>query len=1399
MSNRMNIFTGMTLVALAATMALTGCVVDTPPGPQPLPGGVVTLNLNLPGSYHSPVRTRALDQTDENAVDELHVLTFDDTRQLVDITEAHDRGGNQYSVTLPALAPGAPVTMVALANSGTILTASIGLNANNVTPRDYTSVMQNITAAVDGKMFFDSGDNRLPMWGETRRFNIPADPSAPAPSEGVTLMRSVARIDVGVGNLAKGNGDMPLGWDGLDRNGDPVPFTMTSVWVIRPPDRFSVAPLPANVDPTGSRNGGPAAIAPSVPVSAAPWGVGSSVADLGYTVDGSTPNSIMSTIYVPEADIASGGTGRHRQRMALVVGGIFGNDPAAAETFYRVDFGDGTLRDVLRNTLYTFSIKDVTGSGKATVEEAYGAQSMNMTVEIEEWGMGYNYNVWFDGSHYFAMSHRDVRFGPMPGGAPERVDILTNIGAAEGGFGFYTSDTATAASFASGGPLTFRDAVDTYEYTLEKNTASDASDDAWILWITNPRHNIDPTVDNAREDVWTVKTLNLKMRFTVSQDYVPGGVISINGRRLGNGNRDGSFLIPEGNAGNPIHIEIVRLDPLALTATDATTGAPVTWLDLGNTSGLQTAGVGGVYSYLRDVTVGPYPYDPANPGATERVAVISAFSESTNTNVNYTVTQEAPYIRTARTTVPVTFPSDGSSEIVVPVYIATNIEADHLRVTKAAGGDGAINLVDPSGALVSYDTRNSGNMRFEVRVVRKPGDAYSATFAVSTTNAAIYGPLPTVDISIVVPPDNQIFSPVWSRVSFPGGPGTWTPQTPEWSAAKRYVFPWNTASVSFYVESNVLASPDTSIMSAADLALLTAGTPAPTGGGTTIYPYTFDTASGKTSYTTIDRHTLAFNSAVPPHIESSRADFSVGVQVFRMAAGAHQPAGTNFDWNGRAQSSPASIDITGNVGWTATSSGDWLRLRDGDAGGSFSSSITVDDRLYAPVEDPADTYAAGASTMLVTGTPLQFTIDPLDFYVPFNASQPESRTAVISVTNNDYDPARSGAADPAPVTVTQWNRVLRSEGSDLPAYTVLQPEDIEGAVYSFMARTNLNSWRVDFWDANDDGTKKDPANALKSVTYSGSPALSGSAAPIVVAIDGVALPPADIMKRNLLITLSAGGLTAAHEQRVGMWTQPSSNPHPGLPIDRRGIPAPPGVLGVGAESGRLTLRGSKEYPDQMAVDAGFPQGVASETVYVVLFKRGSLVGLSTNRESNAYNAGEIIWAPAEYDIETFIGGGAAWSGIPSVSGAYPTTANIAAGTGDPCGFVDGHDGGTAPWKTPTGTSTPYPGYWDGPAGRIVAGQNYAVDQDGLIPRTWNNMAGVTVNGWVFRRDQSVVIPLVGYRADTNGGYQGTTNNNHYFWLNGGGIYINGGAATTSFVVNAGQGANYALPIRCVPK
>ncbi len=209
----------------------------------------------------------------------------------------------------------------------------------------------------------------------------------------------------------------------------------------------------------------------------------------------------------------------------------------------------------------------------------------------------------------------------MPGGEPVRVDILTNIGRAQGGFGFYASDDAAAASFASGGPMSFQDAGDTYEYTLEKNTASGAADDAWILWISNPRHNIDPAGDNERQDVWTVKTLNLKMRFTVGQDYVPGGVISVNGRRLTGGDREGAFLTPAGNAASPIAIEIVRLDPLDLTATDATTGQPVSWIDLGNTAGLQTPDAGGVYSYSRNVVVGPFPYDAAHPEATQRVAL----------------------------------------------------------------------------------------------------------------------------------------------------------------------------------------------------------------------------------------------------------------------------------------------------------------------------------------------------------------------------------------------------------------------------------------------------------------------------------------------------------------------------------------------------------------------------------------------------------------------------------------------------------------------------------------------------------------------------------------------------------------------------------------------------------
>jgi hypothetical protein len=1395
--NIKNIYRRFRFAALAVTVALGACV-DFGDGPnrgERVDDAEIILSLRLPGDFPTG-GTRALSVADESEVGVVRVLIFDEHNGLIDMVRATLRSKNSFTVAMPAVVEGMRVKLVLLANADDIIAGSVGLDPAGFPSTDYATLMPLISKAVTGPLF--DGENRIPMWGESGYIEIVSGTQR----EEVSLMRSVARIDVGLGRYTK-QADGTFVWNGLtaatnDPLARPIPFEMTSVYIVRPNDRFSVAPVPANIDFSG-----PTAVMPSVPAGAAPFdtfGDAGSLDVFRYEVNGT--NYTTREIYVPEADIRTGGKNRHRDRMAIVVGGRFSDDQN--ESFYRIDVGNGDqLDDVLRNHLYTFSISNVVGSGYTTVEAAYNSQSMNMTVDVLDWDQAIINNIWFEGSNYFAMDTQTVMFAPLPG-ETLKLNIRTNIPEFEF---FYADDPNQLVRLSATGTTVFDSSQrHGYVYTLTRNEQSMQADDEYVLEIYNPRDNVGEEPDDTRRADWVISALQLRMNFHVDQRWTSGD-ISLQ-------DRQGTYLTPEGTDSRPIPIEIISLYPVEIEATETVGGVqrPAQWIDLGDTGTLMGGGGADYFYYKHNLEVAPFEYGEGRDGVADRTAVISIFIPETSRIVNYTVSQQAPYVRIDRDAVSAPRPVSGTGAATVPVFVYTNISADHLQVVQTAGDQRLIRLLN-GGELVAYDPRNPGNRRFDVGVVYDPAvtTMYRATFGVSDAGGR-YGDLPVEYVDLVVPPANQTFDAFWRGAAY-NGTIYWTP-TPMTLplGGSNYVFPWNSTEISFDVISNVGLAPDPAYMAQADIDRLSFTGPTDYDPANAIELFRYTYAPEKSTYSATSTHKLAFTSTLKPDLLTADVEFRLGVQVLRVGENAY--GSRRIDWNGHGAGAPGIVEITDNVGWSAdvatqAAHGDWLRVRAENGAGvstgaGFATSFgEMDSRVHTPVELAAgQNYESNTTSLLVNDTELQFVVDPLDFYIPADDSQPESRSATITITNNDYDSQRLGASNPAPITITQWNRVLRFEGSDMPPYTLLQTDDME-RTYTFSARTNLDSWRVDIWEADDAGNKVG-ANPvpLASKPYTGTVIWDVANAPLVDRISDVELPEPGQVKRNLLVTLSADGLTAAQEQRVGLWAQPSSNPHPGLPFARIvGVPAPPGVLGVGAETGRLTLRGSKEYPNALAVAAGVGS-VATETVYIAMFKRGSLVGVSTNRNVTGYTSGEIVWAAGGYDVETLIAGGAAWANIPYIAPtqAYPTTNNIATGTGDPCSFADGHDEGTAPWKTPRGSAEPYPGYWEGPNGQINAGQNWAPITALAAAGPWN-VGGVTVNGWSFLADPTVVIPMVGGREDT-GTYQGAGGGNHMFWLNGGTgntrLYINGGATTTQFTVNA-QGLTPAYPIRCVPK
>jgi hypothetical protein len=201
------------------------------------------------------------------------------------------------------------------------------------------------------------------------------------------------------------------------------------------------------------------------------------------------------------------------------------------------------------------------------------------------------------------------------------------------------------------------------------------------------------------------------------------------------------------------------------------------------------------------------------------------------------------------------------------------------------------------------------------------------------------------------------------------------------------------------------------------------------------------------------------------------------------------------------------------------------------------------------------------------------------------------------------------------------------------------------------------------------------------------PTLSGSTLTVVATANTATT------ERTATITLTAGTATAK------------------LIVSQDGIPepnlAPPGVIGYIKGTNTLTLKGSKEYANATAVDSNRDGigdieqyaidnfgGLSDQTVYIAMFKFGSLIAISSDQTDAIADAtghyiqsDDIIAAPNEWKgslqgARNYIASD--WSKIPVPS--VPDTATTVSSDptnafGDPCAYYTNYFG--SGWKTPT--------------------------------------------------------------------------------------------------------------------
>ncbi len=339
-------------VCMTAVIALSACADGGRPE-LPGDGGEVTLllRLSLPGA-EGEIPTRAITATEEKAIDigQLKVLAFkaDGATETFAYEAPQVRlQGGKYMVTLRQSPAGKKYRLVVIANAGKKLPV-----IPEGTPKNDALRMITFSAAGVWKTTGTTNYTPFPMWGETAAAQaITASTSL----GGITLLRSLARIDVG----CTISGETATGVKGFD---------LKSVSVYRTKNKGYVAPV------DGGTITGNVVTNVSVPADAGANGA------LTYTA--TDEKSLIRSIYVAETPQGSS----RDNCVCLVVGGTY----AGGTYYYRVDLtSGGSYIPLKRNCRYIVNIKGVTNVGYTTEAAALTGNKtlvIATSVSAEAWG-----------------------------------------------------------------------------------------------------------------------------------------------------------------------------------------------------------------------------------------------------------------------------------------------------------------------------------------------------------------------------------------------------------------------------------------------------------------------------------------------------------------------------------------------------------------------------------------------------------------------------------------------------------------------------------------------------------------------------------------------------------------------------------------------------------------------------------------------------------------------------------------------------------------------------------------------------------------------------------------------------------------------------------------------------
>lgn len=353
---------------------------------------VLVLNIKTPTSSIPTPDTRSLQTPDETVITKVKILVFSDAKgdgtylynYMADGTQLVNNQDQTTRFKVLLKSSTVPLKFFLIANYSDALDS-------------YTPASGDDIATVKSSLILtftsDGISTALPMYGEISVSDLEASTTN---IFDVTVLRALARVDVST-NLSA----------------DSHAFSLREVYIYRASDKIQIIPNAV------STNGTIHVTAPSIPD-------GNSFLPEPILKSSAVPTDSIGGIYIPESVKHADETNIRFSATTIVVGGIFGNDTNIS--YYRIDFNSGVAGSpcgqVLRNHMYTFSIKKVSATGLSTPDEAATNLASSMTVEVRQWE-DFTTDMYFH-DNYIGVSTRQVSLPYLPGYS-QTVDVDASL------------------------------------------------------------------------------------------------------------------------------------------------------------------------------------------------------------------------------------------------------------------------------------------------------------------------------------------------------------------------------------------------------------------------------------------------------------------------------------------------------------------------------------------------------------------------------------------------------------------------------------------------------------------------------------------------------------------------------------------------------------------------------------------------------------------------------------------------------------------------------------------------------------------------------------------------------------------------------------------------------------